>query len=313
MQSDVQVYPLRSLSIGEIFDRAVTIYVKNFALFTLIVLALLVPLAIVNYFIVPDQSHAWERILSQVQNPAKVPPRTPYQPWQFLAIFVVFGITLLIAPFISNAVAVGVAALYRGERPTFNACFAVTLRRWPAILGTVSIALGIGVGLYVATVLVATIFLVTGFAFVRAFLPAAVVMFVIAALLGIAFIVLLSVLIIVFAQALYSTVIEQLGPATAISTSFRRLFSRREFGKVCLIALAYIALQIGVSTLVATISLLVLFLTKSEIVQLAVVTPVNAAMTSFLTILLAVYYFDIRTRVEGLDLEVDLQRLNASA
>ena len=35
--------------------------------------------------------------------------------------------------------------------------------------------------------------------------------------------------------------------------------------------------------------------------------------TAFVTILLAVYYYDIRTRVEGLDLETDLQRLTAAS
>ena len=34
-------------------------------------------------------------------------------------------------------------------------------------------------------------------------------------------------------------------------------------------------------------------------------------LTAFLTVLMAVYYYDVRTRTEGLDLEVELERLTA--
>ena len=40
-------------------------------------------------------------------------------------------------------------------------------------------------------------------------------------------------------------------------------------------------------------------------------TVINAMVTAFITILLAVYYYDVRTRTEGLDLEVALERLTA--
>jgi hypothetical protein len=42
---------LRPLSIGEIFDRAVTLYVRNFVLFSLMMLTFIIPSAIGQYML----------------------------------------------------------------------------------------------------------------------------------------------------------------------------------------------------------------------------------------------------------------------
>ncbi|HEY9180348.1 MAG TPA: hypothetical protein VIO32_06480, partial [Candidatus Baltobacteraceae bacterium] len=41
---------LRPLTMGEIFDRAITLYVRNFVPFSLIVLVVVVPSAVMQYF-----------------------------------------------------------------------------------------------------------------------------------------------------------------------------------------------------------------------------------------------------------------------
>ena len=42
---------LRPLGFGEIFDRAITLYIRNFVPFAAIVMVLVVPLAILQYFL----------------------------------------------------------------------------------------------------------------------------------------------------------------------------------------------------------------------------------------------------------------------
>lgn len=78
-----------------------------------------------------------------------------------------------------------------------------------------------------------------------------------------------------------------------------------------MISLAYLAIEFGAAFIAGAVGLLALSAVHSTIVQLAISTVINAAVTAFTTILLAVYYYDVRTRSEGLDLEVDLERLTA--
>ena len=102
-----------------------------------------------------------------------------------------------------------------------------------------------------------------------------------------------------------------MSPAHAIGEAFRRIFNRRELGKATLISLAYLAIEFGATFIAGAVAFLALSAIHSTIVQLVITTVINAAVTAFTTILLAVYYYDVRTRSEGLDLEVDLERLTA--
>jgi hypothetical protein len=312
MTSPVQEYPLRSLTIGEIFDRAVTIYVRNFVVFSLIVLTLILPLTAAQYAVSPDQSTTWQQILS---GHAAATPAIPVaqQFKELFGLFIVVGIALLVAPLVNNAVAIGVAALYRGERPSYGACFRASFRRYGQALVAMLLALSIFIGLYVALIFLLVILIAVGVAFVKSALPLAVAVFVVAGALLLAFIFLCVLLLIVYALALYSTAIENLSPVAAVSSAFRRLLSRGEIGKACLIALAYVGLQLGVGVMASAVSVTALVLLKSDPLYFALSALFNAALTSFLTIVLAVYYYDVRTRFEGLDLEVELARLNAGA
>ena len=74
---------------------------------------------------------------------------------------------------------------------------------------------------------------------------------------------------------------------------------------------AAIAIEIGVSGMSATLGLLALFLLHSQAIEVAIATIFNALLTAFVTVLLSVYYYDVRVRYEALDLEVSLSRLAA--
>ena len=124
---------LRPLGFGEIFDRAITLYVRNFMPFFAIVLVLIVPLAIVQYFVDSSQSVQIAEMVRILQHPdAKIQtpaassgPRvnsSPSSSWR-LAFY-------LLWPFALDAVAVGVARLYRNRPVDFSACYRAVLARW---------------------------------------------------------------------------------------------------------------------------------------------------------------------------------------
>jgi hypothetical protein len=297
---------LRALSIGEIFDRAVTMYVRHFAVFSLTVLTLLVPFGFIEFF-VNDSSTDFSQFLQQMAHPGAVPSLPP----QFGVILLLIFALLFLTPFTNNAVAVGVAAIYAGRTPTYRDGFARVLRRWGPLVGSTLLCGLIVLGAYFALVvavmivaMLATLLFETARFFGVVFAVIAVALFLVALLF-------FMLLIMCVAFALYATTLEDASPADAIGEAFRRIFNRREIGKATLISLAYLAIQIGAAVIALTVAALVLSFAHSTALQLALSTAINAAVTAFATILLAVYYYDVRTRSEGLDLEVDLERLTA--
>ena len=59
----------------------------------------------------------------------------------------------------------------------------------------------------------------------------------------------------------------------------------------------------------ATLGLLALFVLHSQALEVGISTIFNALLTAFVTVLLSVYYYDVRVRYEALDLEVSLSWL----
>lgn len=305
-----ETYALRALSIGEIFDRAITIYVRHFVPLTLIVLTLIVPLTAAQGYLFRDQARGISAILNQMQHPSSVQPMSP---GEIALLFIVAFVSLMLAPIVNDAVAVGVANVYNNKAPQYARCFATVLPRIVPLLGTTVLEGLMLFSLYMASVVVIVLVMVVGIAFVKVALPLAVVVFLFTAVLALAVVAVFVGLFIGFAFATYATVLERVGPVTAIGGSFRRLFNRAEFRKVLLMGLATFALNIGVLMLSGTVTLLIESVISNQAIELAINAVISSMSTAFITVLLAVYYYDVRTRSEGLDLEVDLARLTAAS
>ncbi|MDQ2866452.1 MAG: hypothetical protein M3R51_09525 [Candidatus Eremiobacteraeota bacterium] len=302
-------YPLRALGIGEIFDRAVTIYVRNFVAFTLMVLTLVAPYTVVEYFAVPNNGASLAQVIDTIQHPAKHVKDPSPALGSLVTILAAAAILLLLSPFVASAVAFGVASVYRGRAPDYLASFSAVLRRALPILITSVVELMILCATYAAMVFVIVIAAVVAVFAIKAAPVLAVALFVVAAILAVAAVLFLLVLIINYAFATYAATLENANVGEAIASGFRRIFNKRELKKAMLMGLAYLALQIGVLAISGTVSVLLLYVVKNYPLQLAVSAIVSSVLTAFLTIVVAVYYYDVRTRAEGLDLEVELQRL----
>ncbi|HVA27756.1 MAG TPA: hypothetical protein VNF68_06220 [Candidatus Baltobacteraceae bacterium] len=306
-----QTYPLRALSIGEIFDRAITIYVRHLVPLTLIVMTLIVPLTFAQGFLLRDQTQGIAAAIQEIEHPTankKAPPTL-----DFAVIFLIAGVSLLLAPIVNDAVAVGVASVYSAKAPTYDKSFAAVLPRIFPLIGTTLLEALVMFGAYVGCVLLLSLILILGIATVAGSLPFAIVMFVIAGAGALATLALFAVLFIGFGFATYATVLERQGPGAAVGGAFRRLFNRNELRKVLLMGLASLALNVGVVMLSGTVSLVIELVVKNQAIDLGVNAVISSMSTAFLTVLLAVYYYDVRTRSEGLDLEVDLARLTAAS
>jgi hypothetical protein len=308
---------LRPLGFGEIFDRAVTLYLRNFVPFVAIVMVLVLPLSILQYVIDRASQPQLAAMLWVFQHPGRVPPG--HLPTIFdsrsavTAIVASLVLTYALWPFALNAVAVGVARLY-GDRPVeFRACYEVVLRRWVQIVALLGLEVLIFLGWYLAVLLVAV-----AVVFMTAFLGAlfAGAAFVIGVIIGLgAFIVmvpLLAPLLVAMTFAMYAAVIEERSTMESLSLGFSRIFNRAEFWRAMLFSVAAVAVIIGASSMFGIVGLLADFAHLPGVAAIVEAIP-RAAIEPFGVVLWAIYYFDVRIRHEGFDLEASLLRLSGVA
>jgi len=305
---------LRPLGFGELFDRAVTLYVRNFVPFSLIVLAVMLPYSILQY---SSQARSLAQLGTMLDTAtgAKTPadPLSAYGASLGDAAFAVLLLLVfvLVLPFVFSAVAMGVARLYRGEAVDFRACYGRAFRRFWPMMGLIGMGILIFIGSYLGVVLVAV--MVVAITSGLAQLGTVMLVFGIAVdvVLGLAAIGLMIVMSLAMGFAIFAIVIEERRVFDAIGEGFARIFSRGEFGRALLFALAWMAISMVSVGAVYAVMFLAIYLHQPWLVTLenVVVTTVTYA---FSTVLLAVYYYDVRVRREGLDLETQLEQLTTS-
>ena len=144
---------LRPLGFGEIFDRAITLYVRNFWPFLAIVLVLIVPLAVIQYVLDSSQLAQFDqaiRVFTHPNAPAPALASLFSSPGDIAAIAAMLLIYYALWPFVFVAVAIGVARLYSGRPVEFGACYRSVMPHWGAILLTQLVAVVVFIAWYVA-------------------------------------------------------------------------------------------------------------------------------------------------------------------
>ncbi|MGB6602560.1 MAG: hypothetical protein WBE77_15900, partial [Candidatus Cybelea sp.] len=292
---------LRPLGFGEIFDRAVTLYIRNFLPFAAIVAVLIVPLAILQYVLDLSSQPEFDAMLRILIHP-KLASTTPIpsifnSPLTIAVFAVLLFATYAVWPFALNAVAVGVARLYRNRPVEFRACYEIVLRRWLQIAAMIGIDLLILLCWY-AVVLV----LVVIFAAVLSFFALGAGPVFVGVLIGlIGFLVLLPSLapiLVVLTFAMYSTVIERRPVIESVGLGFERVFNRAEFWRAVLFSLAAFAVMLAGSTIFGFIGIIAA-LAHLPLLQALIESLARAVITPFAVVLLAIYYFDVRIRREA--------------
>ncbi|MBV9719381.1 MAG: hypothetical protein JOZ77_08675 [Candidatus Eremiobacteraeota bacterium] len=307
---------LRPLAFGEIFDRAVTLYIRNFVPFAAIVGVMVVPLGILQYFAdlnAQPQLDAAFRIFTHPQTARTEPMPTMFDSPTSIAVLVLLAlVAYIIWPFALNAVAVGVSLLYRNMRVDFRTCYNAVFRRWPQIVGMIFIALFVFLGWYVA--LFAVLMVVGGLVAMLAVIASGFAIF-LGITIGIvsilAFLLGFASLMIAVTFAMYAVVIEERPAIDSLALGFSRVFNRREFWRAVLFSLAAGAVVFAGSAMLGFVSIMAA-LAHLPLLQAVIDTVSRAVITPFAAVLLAIYYFDVRIRHEALDLETSLERLVAT-
>ena len=110
---------------------------------------------------------------------------------------------------------------------------------------------------------------------------------------------------------MYSVVIEERGVFESLSLGFARIFNGAEFWRALLFAVAAGATVFGGSMIFGVLAIAAAFAHLPGL-QAIIEGLARAVITPFAVVLLAVYYFDVRIRREGFDLEASLERLSAT-
>ncbi|MGA2760206.1 MAG: hypothetical protein ABSF08_07820 [Candidatus Cybelea sp.] len=309
---------LRPLGFGEIFDRAVTLYIRNLVPFATIVVVFVLPISILQYLVDLGSQPEFNALIAIFRHPERAGtqhiPTIFDSPGMIAGSLAILFLTYLLWPFALNAVAVGVAALYRNRPVRFVASYEIVLRRWLQILGLLLVDLAVALLWYVATVLLVVAVVVVAIFLGKVSAAAAVWFwagFIGAILVLIVSIPLVAPLYVALTFSMYSVVIEERGVLESLSLGFKRIFNRAEFWRALLFAVAALATVAGGSMVFGVLAIGAAFAHLPGL-QAIIEGLARAAITPFAVVLLAVYYFDVRIRREGFDLEASLERLSAT-
>jgi hypothetical protein len=306
---------LRPLGVGEILDRAVTLFVRRFAVLILILALVAIPVAVLQYASAPSTAD-W---LTGIQRVLALPPGHVQEQREILrelsqknqvgalgVFFIVLGAVL--GALSTTACMIGVAQAYAGKLPSVREVYRQAVRRWPAQLVAGAAYMGIGFVLSIALgfAIVAVAFAVAALA--HSSRLAATLVGIALGLLVLAVFIGGFVLLYFAAQmTLAAIALEEPNPIRGIAHGLRRTLSPAIFGRTMLVA----TVLFGVST-IGSLILLGIASTASVLTHLTALYPVIAvtgglALNALMTTFVVLYAYDVRVRREGYDLAVAAQ------
>ena len=278
-------YNLRQLGIGEVLDRAVTLCVRFFVPLAVVYVVFAIPQGIVQYFAGRGFSRLLTAFTAAVQtqvatgrpaDPAKLAHDLAGSPapsgWIGLAWIVVF----LVSPLI------GLNLLFALSGSVLYVVFlfvVVLLSLGVAFLYVFSHPLGFIVGIPLALVLLASV---------------------------IAFAVVVTLAI----QVSYFTcVIERATPVRSFTASLSRVFGKIGLPRALLFGAAYLAIALGIGLVALIGEVTVTSVFHSDVAAVTYATLLRLLTAIFATAFVCIFYFDLRVREEGYDLQLAAQNV----
>ena len=279
---------LRPLGIGEVLDRAVTLCVRFFVPLAVVYIVFALPQGIVQYFAGRGFSQVVATVTAAVQTqvatgrPADAAMlahelRRSSMPsgWLGTAWLLVF----FIAPLAVAALVDMTAADYFGRPSSFSQAYRTALRSWLPLIGVNLLFFVAAVFLYVAFALVVVL---------------AVIAFAVVATLALQ-------------VSYFACVIEGAPPVRAFSTSIARVFGGIGLPRALLFGAAYLAIAFGVGLVALVGELTITSLTHSDVAAVIYATLLRIVTAIFTTAFVCIFYFDLRVREEGYDLQLAAQ------
>lgn len=306
---------LRPLGIGEIFDRAVTLFVRRFAVLVLILAVVAIPVAICQYIAQPQTSAA----LADFGRLLAVPPGHTQESRAILRELVAknrlgqSGVAILLIAAIlgtlsTSACVIAIAQAYTGKLPSVREVYREALRRWLVQLVALAVFFGLAFALIVGLAIV-VFFVALGVGALAAFsVPVATIVGIpVAVILVVAMFAVVALIYFAAELSFIAIALEEPNAIRGIAHGLRRTFSPPIFWRSLLTA----TIVLGVTT-VGGLLITAIAAGLSAVTHLTALYPVVAvvggvALNALVTTFVVLYAVDVRVRREGYDLALAAQ------
>jgi len=299
----------------------VTLCVRYFLPFATIYVVFAVPFAILNFFASRHLEPVFAAINELMQRSAATGKpvaqglllRTISQAnvldgWTLAALVA----AILVAPLPFGALIQATTERYLGREITFAQAYRVGFDRWLPLVGVSVLCFCAALIAYLAIVLVAAV-IATALVFLTRSLHAVGIaltaLTIIALLLAAVAFALVATLAV--QMAYFTCVVERTAPFAAVSSGLRRVFVGVGLWRSLLVGAAFLAIGIGIALVGAIGQGLIATMLHSDVAGAIYSTVLRIATAAFTTAFMAIFYFDLRVREEGLDLALDAERARA--
>jgi len=288
---------LRPLGIGEILDRAVNLCVKHFLPLCLIYVVFMIPFSFVQYYATKDLS----AMLQAFADASKAGSST--NPGVLLLGFVL----LVLSPLPAGALIEATSCYYFSRPTSFAQAYRVGLSRYLNMLGVSVLFFAAGSLLYLGLILViVALAFAIGFIYSQLIPVLGIALGVIVGILILAAIFAIVVFVMLALQLSYvMCVVERANFAVAFSRSFARLSSGIGLRRAAIVGLAYLAITFGIGLVALLGQLLILSFSQSPAAGAVYEAVVRVISSAFTTALIVIFYYDLRVREDGLDLQIE--------
>jgi hypothetical protein len=301
---------LRPLGAGELLDRAITLFVRDFVPIVTVLAVVIVPVMVFQAIAAPRAGHVFTdfgRMISSAGNrgateaAAQALSRDGGSSGLTLLLSLVGGVVWLL---MWNAAVALLATAYAGARITFVQAYAVAVRRWlPQLLVALAFfVMGAVVVIPVAIVYLMVAIMIGVLAGLNQ-IVAAVVVGIIGMLLVLGAVgVFGSWVFMTYELAAVAVVTETANPFEAIGTALRRGLARGMRRRTIVGGLVLFVLsEVGTLPVVAVAATLTA-LTHVDLLYFAVVGLGSVLLQGIVTAYVVVYAVDVRVRREGFDI-----------
>lgn len=308
----VQNAELRPLGAGELLDRAVTIFVRQFVPIVVVIAVTLVPLTVLEALSNPHATSTFNDMMTVLTTSGSAASRRAAEDLTlsnragFLA-FVVIFLAVVVRLVMWSAIVSLVAAAYAGSRVTIAQAYRIGLSRWFAqivvglafsIIGSVAL-----VPVFIAYILL--VFAVIALAALHQIVLTVIVGVVFGLIVIIAAIILSSWIFMTYQLASVAVVTERPNPIGAISVALSRglapgMKRRTTVGGL----VVFVVSEVGSLPLVG-LGILASAITHVDALYFAIVGGGSVLLEGLVAAFVIVFAVDVRTRREGLDLVVD--------
>jgi hypothetical protein len=313
---------MRPLSIGELLDRAVTICVRKFPMLSLIYLLFIVPVTLCQIWGRGDQGSFFNvlpDLLRAGQGDTSVDPKEISKIFDQLTVFNAYsGLWVVLMVFIRElpiaALMIAISQAYLGSAVSLGNAYGQALRRWLPL-----------VGLTLLYVMLSVLFCVSAVAIFLSLLLGAVLLgmlvpqFILAIEIpvGVLFTIAFSVLALLIGVSLYMSYLACIIERESIMGSFRLAMQRslapRNLRRSLAVAFTLGAIAGGFILVGVAVSAVLDSIFKGDLAGLLFTSLLSVVFIVFVTGLFVTYYYDVRIRREGFDLEYEMSKLEPVA